>query len=1077
MRKQVLAVTIAVLLVLSVFSVLQFWQIKPVSASVIMQSGWENSSGSDVTDNGVWSAQGATGNLHVSSTTKLDGSYALNVSSSSATYTSYLNHSGLGLSSLYYGFSFQASVLPITTDQYINLGGAEFANSSLIVGIYVAYNETYGAVWGLRNENYNTNDNATTGPSINNWYRVVINVSNVPSDHTSLWINGSIVYTTGTGNWNNQILSGVIIGPHGGAFGGYGVTDVSDTQLFFDDVLMGSSYADVETWTAGSAPTVSIANPTNTTYSSSSIMYSFTANGAVDTYWHNVLNESTWVYVLNQTGNSGTLTGFVNGSYTFYGYANDSSNNIGSNSVSFTVSVSTQNGSPYATSVSVSSTMVNQPSTLSAVWNGNGSNMAYFITQTNVTGTPVNSSATIFSGSISTYQFTVIGIVGNKVQWITYANNTADYWGNTDFQNFTIANVLSITVNSPTSTNYLVGNNVIVDISTSGSSTTTWYNLMNVTTWVYTNNQTYTSSANLTGISSLNCTYTLYAFANDTAGSLAISTVMFSVGVTYNATTGSMADIQTAVNAALAGGGGTVYIPVGDWNCNQTANGIFIDLETLPAGAWLNIIGSPTYNSTVVNNFGYTVTVPATILRSLSPNPPSGSIRTFTVVGSNTSYPSNFNYPNSANRHIRISGITILGTVTEDAGYNNNGIELGYVDGYLLDHLTIDSHVGAAIGTSCSKGVITNCYISDYYHLVLGGTWGYGIAVGGNGEFAPSNLGTPTWINNLTDIVGKYDWQGINISYSNPMFGNYTTVGWTTDISYNAGPVYIENCYFYYTRHAVSGGFSYGYYVVRYSTFDTTTNNAYLDAHKGTRGYEAYNNTFLAGGSYGPGFRGGGGVIYNNTFNGVYTCISLKNDPYDATDPTWANLQWINDIWIWDNTFTSYGTILSAPAGYGITAGLNYTHDSLGGTATPTSPAPPRPNYAAYLYPHPFDAGISYTLTGESESIVLTILAPQNTTYTSAIVNVEFATVVYNGTLGSIIWNCTYTNSTVAYANQTYTVQTNMTLGDGTYILQVWANTTDGLYTDYQTVTFTVGITYAGGTSQIIVNVWWGNYW
>jgi hypothetical protein len=435
----------------------------------------------------------------------------------------------------------------------------------------------------------------------------------------------------------------------------------------------------------------------------------------------------------------------------------------------------------------------------------------------------------------------------------------------------------------------------------------------------------------------------------NTTGQISLSSI--------TAKSGSPADIQTAVNAVMATGGGTVYIPPGDWLCDQTANGaIFIDLETLPNGAWLNIIGSY-YNVTTTTNTGQSITSPATILRSTTPTPTSGSISTFNIVGSNTSYSTNFDYVRSQNRHIRISGITILGKVTSETA-NNHGIVLRYVDGFLIDHVAIDSSVGSDIGVVASKGVITSSYISDTYHITEGGTWGYGISVSGNSNLWPANLGTATWINNLTQVIGKYDWQGINITYSNPQSGNFSTTGWTTNISYTAGPVYIENNYFYWCRHGITSN-NYGYYVARYNVINMVPNNSYFDVHgagfPSGRAIEMYNNTCLPyGGAIGVSPRGGGGVIFNNLFNGTGTGIGLEQDGYNSSDPN--NPQYINDLWIWNNTYTNVGKPFQVQSGVGIVAGTNYYKDTSDGTAA-TTPAPPRLNYAPYTYPHPLTLG------------------------------------------------------------------------------------------------------------------------
>lgn len=447
----------------------------------------------------------------------------------------------------------------------------------------------------------------------------------------------------------------------------------------------------------------------------------------------------------------------------------------------------------------------------------------------------------------------------------------------------------------------------------------------------------------------------------NSTGSISLSSI--------TAKSGSAVDIQTAVNAVISAGGGTVYIPAGDWVVNQTSvvsssgevvggGAIFIDLETLPAGEWLNIIGSYT-NVTTTQQNGQTITCPATILRSYTVvnTNLTASISTFEIVGSVWHDNSNNNYVKSANRHIRISGITILGDVTNDGGtLVNTGIGVGEVDGFLIDHCFIDGNIGADIGVVMSKGVISNCNISQLYHITQGGPWGYGVQVSGNSNLGHNGFGTPTWITNLTQVIGKYDWQGINITYSNPQFGNYSVTGWTTNISFTAGPVYIENSYFYYCRHATASS-QYGYYVIRYSVINMVPDNSYIDMHgtgyPSARAFEVYNNLLMPyGGAQGVSPRGGGGVIFNNTFNGVPTAINLELDAYNSSDPN--NPQYINDMWIWGNTFINCGTpYLHVQYPSATVAGVNYYSD----IPTPTSPAPPRPNYTPYTYPHPLTLG------------------------------------------------------------------------------------------------------------------------
>jgi len=473
----------------------------------------------------------------------------------------------------------------------------------------------------------------------------------------------------------------------------------------------------------------------------------------------------------------------------------------------------------------------------------------------------------------------------------------------------------------------------------------------------------------------LSCIYSL-----PTSSIIIGNTGLISANNTINATSGSPTDIQTAVNTAISysaakGGNATVYIPAGDWRCDEqpfqsygTGGAISIDLETLPSGAWLNIIGSYVNTTTTTQNGITLANVPSTILRSYTDD--NGNLTVgigmFGVVGSNAGS-SNMNNTKSANRHIRISGLTILGYTTNDgtvSSHGSSGIAMEFVDGYLIDHVAIDSHTSGGISSSYSKGVISNCIITQYYHKVIGGVWGYGVGIYGNFGYYANGLGSPTWIQNVSQVIGKYDWQGITLNYTIPVNGDLTVKGTTSSISFTAGPVYIEYSQFNMTRHCVASS-SYAYYVFRYNTVFGGVGLHAIDQHGGgwsgaanayaTRGTEVYNNTVdgnPAGGGVGTatysfGLRGGASLIFNNTFKNTYTGIALTNENYNSSDPN--DVEYINDVWIWNNTFNNVITNLSVNSGQGITASVNYFSD----IPSPTTPAPPKPGYVPYAFPHP----------------------------------------------------------------------------------------------------------------------------
>jgi len=90
-------------------------------------------------------------------------------------------------------------------------------------------------------------------------------------------------------------------------------------------------------------PIILIHSPGNLTYTDSSILVNITVvdDVAVDKVWYNVKNETIWVFTVNITYTEATtMTGFTNGSYNFYAWANDTSGNTAQNStVWFTVAI------------------------------------------------------------------------------------------------------------------------------------------------------------------------------------------------------------------------------------------------------------------------------------------------------------------------------------------------------------------------------------------------------------------------------------------------------------------------------------------------------------------------------------------------------------------------------------------------------------------------------------------------------------------------------------------------------------------------------------------------------------------
>jgi hypothetical protein len=87
-------------------------------------------------------------------------------------------------------------------------------------------------------------------------------------------------------------------------------------------------------------PTITITQPFNRTYITSTIPVEFSTSGTVEAVWFNVKNGSSWIYTYNQTYTAATsLTSFVNGTYTLYVFAANSQGGYAEETVVFTVGI------------------------------------------------------------------------------------------------------------------------------------------------------------------------------------------------------------------------------------------------------------------------------------------------------------------------------------------------------------------------------------------------------------------------------------------------------------------------------------------------------------------------------------------------------------------------------------------------------------------------------------------------------------------------------------------------------------------------------------------------------------------
>ncbi|MFA5365385.1 MAG: hypothetical protein WC325_09430 [Candidatus Bathyarchaeia archaeon] len=87
-------------------------------------------------------------------------------------------------------------------------------------------------------------------------------------------------------------------------------------------------------------PVLSVIQPFNKTYATGNVPVELSTSGTVDAVWFNVKNGSAWIYTVNQTYTAATsLTGFVNGSYVFYGFTANSEGGFDMATVSFSINI------------------------------------------------------------------------------------------------------------------------------------------------------------------------------------------------------------------------------------------------------------------------------------------------------------------------------------------------------------------------------------------------------------------------------------------------------------------------------------------------------------------------------------------------------------------------------------------------------------------------------------------------------------------------------------------------------------------------------------------------------------------
>lgn len=388
-----------------------------------------------------------------------------------------------------------------------------------------------------------------------------------------------------------------------------------------------------------------------------------------------------------------------------------------------------------------------------------------------------------------------------------------------------------------------------------------------------------------------------------------------------NATSGSIEDIQAAVDWVTAAGGGTVYIPEGIFTFD--ASGSRRVNIVVPSGG-IQIIGAG---------------IDQTVLQMPEDDNADNTVM-FKVTG-------------LSKGKMRISGITFRGRPNwQTSPTGDSGVTLECCTDFRVDHCSfwdMGAH-GIALGDGnhmygisggdidlVSQGVIDHCEFHRIYKPVcksLGRGYGYGVFV------------ARAW---------NYLWAVPNLYPEDPwtMFGKYYK------------NTYVEDCYFEGCRHAVTGNFA-GAYVLRYSTIEdqgmysavTTGHPARLDSI-GMLTQEIYNVTVRNTGTYTSkhiGFliEGGSSLIYNNTIIDITDSIlNLGTSEYINDFFPLGN---INNVYVWDNsiTGTNPAPYISNNAGGTPVEGIDYWTDLTGAyTTAQVQSLVDAKGYVPYQYPHP----------------------------------------------------------------------------------------------------------------------------
>jgi hypothetical protein len=393
-----------------------------------------------------------------------------------------------------------------------------------------------------------------------------------------------------------------------------------------------------------------------------------------------------------------------------------------------------------------------------------------------------------------------------------------------------------------------------------------------------------------------------------------------------NATSGSVGDIQAAIDWVIAAGGGTVYIPEGTFDFDPRdsgytspwwqVTGVHFDV---PAGG-IQIIGAGKDK---------------TILKY-----PEDS-----ELGGFTDKLGGFYIRGQSGGKVRISGITIKAQTNYlTSSIPNMGIWLESCTDFRVDHCSFywmgevavwvndaEATYGDSGGdiTKVSQGVVDHCDFIDLYKPVVtqqGNGYGYGVSVA---------------------RAYHYLWTVPNLYPDDP---------WTIFGKYEKN-TYVEDCYFTGCRHGTQSAWA-GAYVLRNSVIEdlgvyevATTGHPVRTDVLGMFAQEIYNVTIRRTAQssqrfLGPLVEGGSSLLYDLTLENlessfvIGSCEDAGNDFYP--------LGRTKEVYIWDNQIINCGEMTIED-----NTGLGGDPAPIEGVHYFLHEPPSEKNYTPYTYPHP----------------------------------------------------------------------------------------------------------------------------